>query len=63
MCTQANNSSIDPQIKKVDSKHFYRRALLNSNQETAFVGKGVLPFIYSHESAVVMWKGKNVSND
>ena len=23
---------IDPQIKKVDSKHFYKSALLNSNQ-------------------------------
>ena len=56
-------SMIEAQLQKVDSKHFYKRAILNSNCETAFVGKGVLPFIYSHENAVLMWKGKNVPND
>lgn len=60
--TSEQSNMNDPQLTKTDSKHFYRKISRNEN-ETAFVGKGVLPFIYSHNNATVLWKGRNVPND
>lgn len=54
---------IVPALPKFGSSNFYRRATYNTQGDTAFVGKGALPFLYSHENAVVTWRGSNVPND